>query len=141
MLTREALGWEHEPFDIPEEISSAWDHREAGLQQETEWQERFDAYKEAFPKWPLNSSVGLKPNCLKTGKKHAQAFIDETNQAAATKATRQASLAAIEAYAPILPELMGGSADLGGSNLTEWSGHVPMRAENPKSNYHQLWCS
>jgi len=65
----------------------------------------------------------------------ARAFIAELDEAAETRATRQASLAAIEAYSPLLPELFGGSADLGGSNGTEWSGFKPMRAESPDANY------
>ena len=65
----------------------------------------------------------------------AEAFVAQCNEAADSPATRKASLNAIEAYAPSLPELFGGSADLGGSNLTEWSGHKPMRAEKPAANY------
>ncbi|MFT5502351.1 MAG: transketolase [Gammaproteobacteria bacterium] len=135
VLTREALGWEHEPFVIPDEIAESWNHLDAGQAEETAWQIRFEAYQEDHPELAAEFERRISGELPAGWSEAVSRFINESNEAAADKATRQASLAAIEAYAPIVPELFGGSADLGGSNLTEWSGHVSMRAENPKSNY------
>jgi len=134
-LTRIELGWEHEPFVIPEDIYTGWDHKVAGQAAENAWQARFDAYKAEYPDLAAEFERRMSSELPANWQEASQAFIQETDEAAETKATRQASLAAIEAYAPLLPELFGGSADLGGSNLTEWSGHKPMRAETPESNY------
>jgi transketolase len=134
-LTREALGWEHEPFVIPDDIAESWNHGEAGQAEENAWQLQFDAYQSDHPELAAEFERRISGGLPAGWQEAASAFINDCNEAAADKATRQASLAAIEAYAPILPEMFGGSADLGGSNLTEWSGHVAMRAENPKSNY------
>ena len=134
-LTRIELGWDHAPFEIPEEIYNGWDHRDDGQAQEENWSEGFAAYKADHPElaeeFERRVSGALPANWAEA----SQAFIKQVDEAAETKATRQASLAAIEAYSPLLPELFGGSADLGCSNLTEWSGFKPMRAETPDSNY------
>ena len=134
-LTRIELGWEHEPFVIPEEVYAGWDHKVAGQALEDAWQERFVAYKAEYPELAAEFERRMSGELPVNWQEASQAFIQKTDEAAENKATRQASLAAIEAYAPLLPELFGGSADLGGSNLTEWSGHKPMRAETPASNY------
>ena len=134
-LTRAELGWDHEPFVIPEEVYSGWDNKVAGQAAEDDWQARFTAYKAEYPALAAEFERRMSGELPANWQEASQAFIQQTDEAAETKATRQASLAAIEAYAPLLPELFGGSADLGGSNLTEWSGHKPMRAETPESNY------
>lgn len=134
-LTRIELGWEHEPFEIPDEVYGGWDHRADGQSEEESWNESFAAYKaehsELASEFERRVSGELPANWAEA----SQAFINEADEAAETKATRQASLAAIEAFSSLLPELFGGSADLGCSNLTEWSGFKPMRAETPDSNY------
>jgi len=134
-LTRAELGWEHGPFVIPEEVYTGWDHKVAGQAAEDAWQARFAAYKVEYPDLAAEFERRMSSELPANWPEVSESFIRETDEAAETKATRQASLAAIEAYAPLLPELFGGSADLGGSNLTEWSGHKPMRAETPQSNY------
>ena len=134
-LTRIELGWEHGPFVIPEEVYTGWDHRVAGQAEEDNWQERLEAYRNEYPELAGELERRISGELPTNWAEASQAFIDEVDEAAETKATRQASLAAIEAYSPLLPELFGGSADLGCSNLTEWSGFKPMRAETPESNY------
>ena len=134
-LTRIELGWEHEAFVVPEEVYTGWDHRVAGQSQEDAWSERFEAYKAEHPELAAEFERRVSGELPENWAEASQAFINEVDQAAETKATRQASLAAIEAYSPLLPELFGGSADLGCSNLTEWSGFKPMRADSPASNY------
>ncbi|MCP4186348.1 MAG: transketolase [Gammaproteobacteria bacterium] len=134
-LTRVELGWEHGTFEIPEEVYTGWDHRVTGQSQEDAWNERFEAYKAEYPELAAEFERRVNGELPANWAEASQAFINEVDEAAETKATRQASLAAIEAYSPILPELFGGSADLGCSNLTEWSGFKPMRADSPRSNY------
>ena len=135
VLTRAELQWEHEPFVIPEEIYEAWDHRLAGQTREDAWNARFEAYKQEFPELAAEFERRMSKQLPDNWAEASQAFIAELDTAAENKATRQASLASIESYSALLPELFGGSADLGCSNLTEWSGFRPMRAESPESNY------
>jgi len=134
-LARIELGWEHEPFVIPEEIYQRWDHRLAGQTREDAWIARFDAYKQEYPELAAGFERRMKKQLPDDWAEASQTFVSELDTAADNKATRQASLASIEAYSALLPELFGGSADLGCSNLTEWSGFKPMRAESPESNY------
>ena len=134
-LTRKALGWEYAPFVIPEDIYAAWDHRADGAAQEQAWQDKFEAYRAEYPHLAEAYQRRLGGDFADNWAEASAAYIAAVDAAAENKASRQASLAAIEAYAPLHPELIGGSADLGGSNLTEWSGFRPMRAESPKSNY------
>ncbi|RLA09004.1 MAG: transketolase, partial [Gammaproteobacteria bacterium] len=135
VLTRAELQWEHEPFVIPEEIYEAWDHRLAGQTREDAWSARFEGYKQEFPELAAEFERRMSKQLPDNWAEASQAFIAELDTAAENKATRQASLASIESYSALLPELFGGSADLGCSNLTEWSGFRPMRAESPESNY------
>ncbi|MCZ6668410.1 MAG: transketolase [Gammaproteobacteria bacterium] len=134
-LTRVELDWQYEPFEIPEEIYQAWDHRPAGQTKEDAWIARFEAYKQEYPELAAEFERRMNRQLPENWAEAAETFIAETDTAAESKATRQASLASIEAYSTLLPELFGGSADLGCSNLTEWSGFKAMRAESPESNY------
>ncbi|MCZ6488313.1 MAG: transketolase [Gammaproteobacteria bacterium] len=134
-LTRIELDWPYEPFEIPEEIYQAWDHRQAGQTKEDAWIARFEAYKQEYPELAAEFERRMNRQLPENWAEAAETFIAETDTAAESKATRQASLASIEAYSTLLPELFGGSADLGCSNLTEWSGFKAMRAESPESNY------
>jgi len=134
-LARIELNWEHPAFEVPEEVYQGWDHRRAGQVQEDSWIQKFEAYREAHPELAAEFERRINRELPQSWEEEARAFIAELDEAAETKATRQASLAAIEAYSPLLPELFGGSADLGGSNGTEWSGFKPMRAESPAANY------
>jgi len=134
-LTRVELEWEHEAFVVPEEVYKGWDHRQAGQRHEDAWNGKFDAYREQHAELAAEFERRVNRNLPEGWSEAANAFIAEVNEAAEDKATRQASLAAIEAFSPLLPELFGGSADLGCSNLTEWSGFRPMRADKPGANY------
>ncbi len=117
-LTREALGWTHEPFQIPREVYAAWDAKAAGKAVEAEWNEKFKAYKEAFPELAREFTRRVKGELPRN---FAQVAVDAAVSAhtkAETVASRKASQIALEAFTAALPELLGGSADLTGSNLT-----------------------
>jgi len=134
-LARIELNWEHEAFVVPDKVYKGWDHREKGRVQEEAWQQKLTDYQTEHPELAAEFERRVNRELPENWEEAAQAFIAEVDEAAETRATRQASLAAIEAYSPLLPELFGGSADLGCSNLTEWSGFKPMRAESPDANY------
>ena len=127
--TREAIGWPHPPFVIPESVSAAWNARRKGGRRETEWKKLFAAYAQQFPELAAEfrrRMAGELPGNW-TGK--AEALIASVAAKAENIATRKASQNAIEGLAPVLPELLGGSADLAGSNLTMWSGSRPVGQE------------
>lgn len=134
-LARIELGWEHEPFVIPEDIYQGWNHHLAGQTREDAWDARFNAYRLEYPELAAEFERRTNSDLPDNWAKASESFIAEVDAAAESKSTRKASLAAIEAYSPLLPELFGGSADLGCSNLTEWSGYKPMRTESAESNY------
>jgi len=136
-LARVELDWQHEPFEIPEDIYQGWNHHQVGQTREDAWVARFDAYRLEFPELAAEFERRTNRELPDNWTEASEAFIAEVDAAAESKSTRKASLAAIEAYSAILPELFGGSADLGCSNLTEWSGFKPMRAETAEdtSNY------
>jgi len=123
-LAREVLGWSHGPFEIPEDIRSAWDGREAGAEREAAWTKQLEGYTKAHPELAAELARRLEGRLPATWSADADAYIAATDAAADKLATRKSSQNAIEAYAPVLPELLGGSADLAGSNNTLWSGSV-----------------
>ena len=125
-LTKAALGWDHGPFEIPDDVYAGWDAKDKGAKAEAEWNEKFAAYKAAFPELAAEYERRMAGDLPADWAAKSAEFIAQTNQEAKSPATRQASLASIEAYSPVVPELFGGSADLGCSNLTEWSGYKPM---------------
>lgn len=133
-LAREALGWTHGPFEIPGDIQSAWNAREAGAAREAVWDEQMVAYKSAHPDLAQELERRVSGRLPDTWKAGADAYIKATDKAAEKVATRKSSQNAIEAYAPLLPELLGGSADLAGSNNTLWSGSVGIQ-EDAGGNY------
>jgi len=126
--TRAALGWTAEPFVIPEAISAAWDSRQAGAEAQAAWQASFDAYAAQYPTEAAEFTRRMKGDLPADFAAKAQAFIQATNDKAETVATRKASQFAIAALAELLPELLGGSADLTGSNYTDWKGVQAVRA-------------
>lgn len=135
LLTRKELGWKYEPFVIPEDIYNGWDARNKGLRAEAEWNDKFSSYKADYPEMAAEYERRMAGKLPSDWATKAAAFVKSVDEKGESLATRQASLKSIEGYAPLLPEIFGGSADLGCSNLTEWSGHKPMRAETPGSNY------
>ena len=134
-LTKKELGWEHEPFVIPQDIYAEWDAKDKGGAAEADWNEQFAAYESAHPELAAEFKRRMADERPADWADKVAAFVGECNEKGESKATRQASLASIEAYSHALPELFGGSADLGCSNLTEWSGYKPMRADMPAANY------
>jgi transketolase len=134
-LTREKLGWKYEPFVIPTEIYVGWDAKAKGAKAEQDWNAKFAAYKSAYPELAAEFERRMNGDLPKTWSADADKFINAVNDEAKTTATRLSSLATIEGYANLLPEIFGGSADLGCSNMTEWKGHKPMRANKPDANY------
>ncbi len=126
--SREALDWPYAPFEVPADIYARWDGKEKGRQQQAEWQSRFDAYAQAFPAEAAELQRRLKGDLPANFAEQARQFIEATNQKAETVATRKASQLAITAFVELLPEMLGGSADLTGSNLTDWKGAQPVRA-------------
>ncbi|MDH5424529.1 MAG: transketolase [Gammaproteobacteria bacterium] len=133
-LTKAALGWDHGPFEVPADVYAGWDAKEKGAAKEAAWNDKFAAYKAAFPELAAEYERRMAGEMPADWAAKSAAYIAQVNADAKSPATRQASLAAIEAYSPLLPELFGGSADLGCSNLTEWSGYKPMDA-NEVPNY------
>ncbi|BAN36643.1 transketolase [Sulfuricella denitrificans skB26] len=120
--TRANLGWTHGPFEIPKDIYEGWDCRTKGQGLETLWNNKFAEYTAAFPKEAAEFKRRMVGDLSADWKKHAADFIAKTNEKAETIATRKASQNCINGLAPALPEFLGGSADLTGSNLTNWTG-------------------
>ncbi|WJW75803.1 transketolase [Thiohalobacter sp. IOR34] len=133
--TRENLGWKYGPFEIPDEIYAGWDARDKGAKAEAEWNEKFAAYKAAFPDLAAEFERRMKGELPANWEEHAAAFIKEIDAKAESPATRKASQNAINGYAPVLPEFFGGSADLTPSNLTSWSGSVSVNKTVTDGNY------
>ena len=134
-LTREALGWHHDPFVIPDEVQEAWDRRPAGAEMEAEWQQGFDAYREAHPDLADEFLRRLRGELPADFPDQADAYIADCVAAANDVASRKASQQSLNALGPHLPELLGGSADLAGSNLTLWSGAQGVSAASAEGNY------
>ena len=134
-LTKAALGWDHEAFVIPADVYAGWDAKAKGTKAESEWNEKFAAYQAAHPELAAEYQRRMAGDLPNNWKVDADAFVSAVNAEAKTTATRLSSLAAIEGFAKILPEIFGGSADLGCSNMTEWTGYRPMRADKPDANY------
>ena len=121
-LTRAALGWTEGPFEIPTDVYAAWNAKEKGLQAEAAWNETFAAYAAKYPTEAADLKRRMSGELPSDFVAKADAYIAEVNAKAETVATRKASQNAIQAFAPLLSEILGGSADLAGSNLTLWKG-------------------
>ncbi|RKG55270.1 transketolase [Acinetobacter cumulans] len=133
-LTREALGWTEGPFEIPADVYAAWDAKAKGSASESAWNETFAAYAAKYPTEAAELKRRLSGDLPADFAAQADAYIAEVNAKAETIATRKASQNAIQAFAPLLPEILGGSADLAGSNLTLWKGAQGVQ-DNPAGNY------
>ncbi|MBY4897378.1 transketolase [Cupriavidus sp. AU9028] len=129
VATREALGWSHEPFELPQEVYAAWDAKPNGGSLEKAWNALFEAYSERFPYEAGEFERRMRGDLPGAFDAAVEAYLAKCEEKAETIATRKASQNAIEAYAPVLPELLGGSADLTGSNLTNWSGSKAVRVD------------
>ncbi|WP_180170118.1 transketolase [Acinetobacter sp. YH12027] len=133
-LTREALGWTEGPFEIPADVYAAWDAKAKGTTSESAWNDTFAAYAAKYPTEAAELKRRLSGELPTDFAVKADAYIAEVNAKAETIATRKASQNAIQAFAPQLPEILGGSADLAGSNLTLWKGAEGVES-NPAGNY------
>jgi transketolase len=120
--TRDAIGWPYPPFEVPREIYEAWDARERGATLERAWEEKFAAYEKAHPQLAREFRRRQAGKLPGDWKDRCAVLLDKIGSKAESIATRKASQNALEGLAAVLPELVGGSADLTGSNLTQWSG-------------------
>ena len=132
---REFLQWPHAPFDIPADIYAEWDAKARGAQQQNEWQQLFARYAAAYPQQAEEFSRRVAGELPANWAEQSQAYIAKLQATPANIASRKASQNALEAYGALLPEFMGGSADLAGSNLTIWSGSKPLTAADASGNY------
>jgi transketolase len=119
---RANIGWPHAPFEIPAKVYAGWDAKAKGAELEASWQKKFDAYAKAFPAEAAEFKRRMAKQLPADWAEHAKKAIEGANAKAETVATRKASQISINALAPALPEFLGGSADLTGSNLTNWTG-------------------
>jgi len=134
-LVRQKLGWSHQAFDIPEDIMKGWDAREKGQKLESDWNDKFVAYTEVFPELAAELNRRLNGRLTADFNSTAKSYIAKTQQDGGTIATRKASQNAIQAYAGEMPEFIGGSADLAGSNLTKWQESKVIGASDASGNY------
>ena len=134
-LTREALGWTHAPFEVPKDVRSAWSATESGAAMEKDWQGRFETYRADHPELAGEFERRMAGTLPANWTEKADAFIASVNADAKTVASRKASQMALDGFGPLLKELIGGSADLAGSNLTLWSGSKGISSDDASGNY------
>jgi transketolase len=133
--TRAALGWEHGPFEIPQAVADAWSAHEAGTMSEHAWANLFDRYAAEHPEAAAEFNRRLAGELPADFAANADAYIAKLQAEGPVVASRKASQMAIETFAPLLPELVGGSADLAHSNLTLWKGSKSVAGSDPDANY------
>ncbi|KPM00393.1 transketolase [Vibrio splendidus] len=133
--TKAALGWEHGPFEIPADIAAEWNAKEAGAAKEAAWNAKFDAYAAAHPELAAEFKRRVNGELPAEWEEKANAIIADLQANPANIASRKASQNALEAFGAMLPEFMGGSADLAPSNLTMWSGSKSLEANDFSGNY------
>ncbi len=134
-LARQELGWNHGPFEVPEDIKSAWDAKEAGAQKEQRWTQQFDNYRSEFPELAAEFERRMSGELPADWSAKTQAYIEGLQANGEKVATRKASQNVLNAFGPLLPELLGGSADLAGSNLTLWKDSKGITADDASGNY------
>ena len=133
--TRKQLGWEHGPFEIPADVYAQWDAKEAGSAKEAAWNDKFDAYAAAYPAEAAELKRRLNGELPAEWEQKTSQIIADLQANPANIASRKASQNALEAFGQMLPEFLGGSADLAPSNLTMWSGSKSVSAEDASGNY------
>ena len=134
-LVRSQLGWTHAPFEIPESIYTGWSAIQRGDQAQSEWQSQFSAYKDAHPELAQQFESRMSGELPANWQEDANQVIEQTHEQAQTVATRKASLFALNGFGPLVPGLIGGSADLTGSNYTNWSVCNPITSSDASGNY------
>ncbi len=135
VATRKELGWEHGPFEIPQEVYAEWSAKEAGAAKEAAWDEKFAAYEAAYPELAAEFKRRVNGDLPAEWEEKANQIIADLQANPANIASRKASQNALEAFGQMLPEFMGGSADLAPSNLTMWSGSKSLEANDFSGNY------
>ncbi len=135
VATREALGWTADPFVVPDEIYQGWDQREKGAALEAAWGRQFDSYRAAHPDLAAQLERRLRGELPAGFSAQADGFIQACQDRGESPATRKASQNTLDAFGPLLPELLGGSADLAGSNNTFWKGCRGITADDASGNY------
>ncbi|EGQ8102787.1 transketolase [Vibrio parahaemolyticus] len=133
--TRKELGWEHGPFEIPQEVYAEWSAKETGAAKEAAWNEKFAAYEAAYPELAAEFKRRVNGELPAEWEEKASQIIADLQANPANIASRKASQNALEAFGQMLPEFMGGSADLAPSNLTMWSGSKSLEANDFSGNY------
>ena len=133
--TRERIGWPHAPFEIPADIYAGWDAKDKGARQEAEWNDKFAKYQAAHPELAAEFERRMSGQLPSDWAEKSNAFIAAVDAKGETIASRKASQNTLNGFGPLLPELMGGSADLAGSNLTLWSGCKDVNAPGHDGNY------
>ncbi|TOK89490.1 transketolase, partial [Vibrio parahaemolyticus] len=133
--TRKELGWEHGPFEIPQEVYAEWSAKETGAAKEAAWNEKFAAYEAAYPELAAEFKRRVNGELPAEREEKASQIIADLQANPANIASRKASQNALEAFGALLPEFMGGSADLAPSNLTMWSGSKSLEANDFSGNY------
>lgn len=133
--TRKALGWTAAPFEIPKDVKAGWDASDKGEQAEAKWEELLVSYVEQFPELADELLRRLSGELADNWEAESTAFIEAAQKAGETIASRKASLNTLNGFGPLLPEFLGGSADLTGSNLTEWTGCTDVDGNNANGNY------
>jgi len=134
-LVRETIGWPYPAFEVPSEIYEAWDANEIGAKAESDWNDRFENYRSEYPELAAEFERRMAGELPRDWAEKSEAFVAKVNDKAETIASRKASQNALNGFGPLLPEIMGGSADLAGSNLTIWSGCKNVNAEGYDGNY------
>ncbi|AUJ71083.1 MULTISPECIES: transketolase [unclassified Pseudoalteromonas] len=132
---REFLGWEHGAFEVPEDVYAKWDATARGQNQQSDWLIKFTEYQMHYPELAAEFERRMKGELPANWSEKTEAYIAELQANPANPATRKASQNALNAFGPILPEFMGGSADLAGSNLTLWDQSKGLTAEDAAGNY------
>jgi len=135
IATREKLGWKHGAFEIPDDIYQNWDAKEKGAQLESQWNADFAAYQNAYPELAYELKRRLAGDLPNDFAELADKYIAECQNGEATIASRKASQNTLNTFGPLLPELLGGSADLAASNLTLWDGCKGVAADDASGNY------
>ncbi len=134
-LVRETIGWSHPPFVVPDDVYAGWDAKDKGRQAEAAWNEKFVAYKAAYPELAAEYERRMAGELPADWQQESNAYIKAVAEKGDTIASRKASQNTLNGFGPVLPEFLGGSADLAGSNLTIWSGSKGISNNDGAGNY------
>lgn len=134
-LTRENLGWTHGPFEVPDDVYAGWDGKKKGDKAESDWQRKFDNYRAQYPELAAEFERRMKGELPANWEQDSANYIKQVQEAGEKIASRKASQNCLNTFGPMLPELLGGSADLAGSNLTLWKDSKGISAKDASGNY------